>query len=128
MYPEKTPFPVYCRSCWYSDGWDSLQYGRSYDFTKPFFSQFQSLQQLFPEMVSFKHTSAEVKLAAAWLIEQCGWKGKRFGDAGVHEKHALVLANYGSAKGKEIYMLSEKIKRSVEDKFGVALEREVNVV
>jgi UDP-N-acetylmuramate dehydrogenase len=69
-----------------------------------------------------------MKLAAGWLIEQCGWKGKRTGDAGVHDKQALVIINYGKATGQEIYDLSEQIKKSVYEKFGVMLEREVEVV
>lgn len=83
------------------------------------------LRNLYPNIPSYKISDSHSKLAAGWLIEKCGWKGKRIGDAAVHNKQALVLVNHGTATGKEIFMLSEKIKLSVSKKFGVELEREV---
>ena len=90
--------------------------------------EFHELQQMKPGIVGYELDNGNVKLAAGWLIEQCGWKGFRRGDAGCHEKQALVLVNYGNAKGGEIYDLSEEIKQSVKKKFGVELEREVNII
>lgn len=89
--------------------------------------QFVSLKEMFPNIVAFP-AGDQTKLAAGWLIEQCGWKGFRRGDAGCYPKQALVLVNYGNATGREVYALSEEIIASVKDKFGVELEREVNVV
>lgn len=85
------------------------------------------LKALFPDLVSYKNSDTEYKLAAGWLIEQCGWKGYRKGDAGVHKNQALVLVNYAGAKGHEVFELSQQILDSVFEKFGVKLEREVNI-
>jgi UDP-N-acetylmuramate dehydrogenase len=85
------------------------------------------LKMEFPGMPVFPDSSGGIKLAAGWLIELCGWKGFRKGDAGVHEKQALVIVNFGDASGSDIYNLSEDIKESVLKKFGVELEREVEI-
>jgi UDP-N-acetylmuramate dehydrogenase len=71
---------------------------------------------------------ANTKLAAGWLIEQCGWKGKQVGQAGVHKDQALVLINLGKAKGYEVLQLANDIKKSVLLKYGVLLELEVNAI
>jgi UDP-N-acetylmuramate dehydrogenase len=91
-------------------------------------SKFKSLKEKYPEIVGYDLPNGNIKLAAGWLIEQAGWKGYRKGDVGCHEKQALVLVNYGNAAGSEIFELSEKILNSVREKFGVELEREVNIV
>ncbi len=90
--------------------------------------EFVVLETQFENLQTYPLDNGNVKLAAAWLIEQCGWKGFRRGDTGCHEKQALVLVNYGNASGKEIYDLSEEIKQSVKEKFDVELEREVNII
>ena len=89
---------------------------------------FDKLKNDFPAIVGYDQPGGEVKLAAGWLIEQCGWKGIRRGDAGCHAKQALVLVNYGNATGAAIYELSEDILQSVKNKFAVSLEREVNII
>lgn len=91
-------------------------------------TQFFALQQAFPSIVHFPTGDGRQKIPAGWLIEQCGWKGKRTGDAGCYEKQALVLVNYGDANGHEIYALAQDIMDSVDRKFGIRLTPEVNVI
>ncbi len=90
--------------------------------------QFRQLQHKFPEVPHYIISETEVKVPAGWLVEQCGFKGKRFGDAGVHKNQALVLVNYGNATGQEIFDLSKRIQRDVLEKFDVSLEAEVNIL
>ncbi|MFN5325505.1 MAG: UDP-N-acetylmuramate dehydrogenase [Bacteroidota bacterium] len=87
-----------------------------------------TLKKEFPNMVSYPFGSQTFKLAAGWLIEQCGWKGKVVGKTGSHKDQALVLVNYGGATGVEVVRLSEDIRASVREKFGVEIEPEVNII
>ena len=89
-------------------------------------AQFDVLKIQFPNIVGYPNDNQEVKVAAGWLIEQCGWKGKRFGNVGVHERQALVLVNYDEGKGLEIKDLAQKIQASVFEKFQIQLMAEVN--
>ena len=73
-------------------------------------------------------SEAEVKVPAGWLIEQAGFKGKRYGDAGIHKNQALVLVNYGNATGKEILAVSKDIQDSIFKTFGIQIEAEVNII
>src|SRR5690606_20263273 len=93
-------------------------------------SQLEQLQSTFPDkdFVYYPAGNDQVKLAAGWLIEQCGWKGKRVGDAGTWKNQALVLVNHKNASGSAIYQLSEQIINDVRTQFGITLEREVNVL
>lgn len=88
----------------------------------------EKIKSEYSEVPVYPVNENESKLAAGWLIEQCGWKGYREGDVGVHSKQALVLVNYENATGKNIYELSEKIKEAVFGKFQVNLESEVNII
>jgi UDP-N-acetylmuramate dehydrogenase len=90
--------------------------------------QFKSLQQEHPTIVGYPTSNNHIKIAAGWLIEQCGWKGYRKGNVGCYEHQALVVVNYGNASGQEVYDFSENIIQSVQKKFGILLEREVNTI
>ncbi len=89
---------------------------------------FLTLKKEYPTIPSYPISDSEIKVPAGWLVEQSGFKGKRFGDAGVHNKQALVLVNYGNASGIEIYELAKKIKKEVLIKFKINLEIEVNII
>lgn len=91
-------------------------------------AQFEALKQRYPNAVGYPASEGYTKVAAGWLIEQCGWKGKQVGHTGSHKDQALVLVNYGGASGKEIWQLAMDIQRSVLEKFGVTITPEVNVI
>jgi UDP-N-acetylmuramate dehydrogenase len=99
-------------------------------FKNPVVSKFRkhTIWEYHKDLVSYPVDAMNYKLAAAWLIEKCGWKGYRKGDAGCNPLQPLVLVNYGNASGEEIYELSEQIIQSVKKEFGVVLEREVNII
>lgn len=87
---------------------------------------FSVFSEKYPEAPHYHLENGDVKIPAGWLIEQAGWKGRRFGDAGCHEKQALVLVNYGNATGQEIVDLAIRIQQDVKEKFGILLSPEVN--
>ncbi len=112
---------------------DPKKIGNSGSFFKnPIVSKadFESLIKTYPELPNYPvaHDSKRVKLAAGWLIDQCGLKGKRIGDAGVHINQALVLVNYANASGQDILDLAHLVQKEVKAKFGIELEMEVNVI
>jgi UDP-N-acetylmuramate dehydrogenase len=86
------------------------------------------LKSKFQDIPVFPQTNDLFKLSAAWMIEQTGWKGFRVGDAGVYEKHALILVNHGNASGESIFQLSMDIRKSVKLKFNIELEPEVLII
>lgn len=91
-------------------------------------SHFKQLQDNFTEIPSYKVSESEIKVPAGWLIEKAGFKGKRFGDYGVHKNQALVLVNYGTAKGEDILKLSKLIQGTIKRVFNINLEAEVNII
>ena len=91
-------------------------------------TDFEKIHLKFPEMKFYEISETEVKVPAGWLIEQTGFKGKRFGDAGIHKNQALVLVNYGNATGQEILDVSKNIQETILKTFGIRIEAEVNVI
>lgn len=90
--------------------------------------QYEELQKRYENIPSYKVDEENVKVPAGWLIDQSGWKGKTIGDYGVHKRQALVLVNYKDATGGEIYQLSEAIIQDIFERYGIKLEREVNII
>lgn len=110
---------------------DIKELGNAGSFFKNPIISLEHFAKLFVEdetMPHYRVGADRMKIPAAWLIEKAGWKGYREGDAGVYENHALILVNYGKASGEDIFNLSEKIIGSVDEKFGIKLEREVIVL
>ncbi|RDC63673.1 UDP-N-acetylmuramate dehydrogenase [Adhaeribacter pallidiroseus] len=110
---------------------DPTQIGNAGSFFKnPEISitQFQALQQDYPTIPSYPTATGQVKVPAGWLIEQAGWKGRRFEAYGVHKDQALVLVNYGGAQGNQVKDLAHQIIASVQEKFGIQLQPEVNII
>ncbi|MCG8339805.1 MAG: UDP-N-acetylmuramate dehydrogenase [Cytophagales bacterium] len=91
-------------------------------------TNFERLQAVYPTIPGYKHGQAKVKIPAAWLIEQCGWKGQRRDKVGVHDRQALILVNYKKAKGTEIKQLALDIQASVAHKFDIELVPEVHII
>lgn len=89
---------------------------------------YNKLKQAYPTLPGYPNGSAHIKIPAAYLIENAGWKGKKLGKVGVHDKQPLVLVNYGGGKGNDILELSREIQLDVQKKFGISLEREVNLI
>mgnify|MGYP001331508304 CR=1 FL=1 len=90
--------------------------------------QLIEIEKSYPDIVKYPIDNNHFKIAAGWLIEKSGWKGKTFDNYGVHKKQALVLVNYGGAKGEEINKLSNLIIKDIKSKFGILLEKEVNII
>lgn len=110
---------------------DPNKIGNSGSFFKnPVISKthFELLLKQYPDIPSYIISDVEIKVPAGWLIEKSGFKGKRFGEFGVHEKQALVLVNYGNASGKDIYKLAQDIQQTIRENFSIDLEIEVNII
>lgn len=90
--------------------------------------QFDKLHEIYPQIPFYEIDDDQLKIPAGWMIDQCGWKGKALGPAAVHDKQALVLVNCGGAKGSDIIALSDAVRASVREKFGIDIYPEVNII
>jgi UDP-N-acetylmuramate dehydrogenase len=99
-------------------------------FKNPFVSKelFQKLKSEYSNTINFNVETGQIKISAGWLIEKCGWKGKRVGDVGTSPDHTLVICNFGNATGAEVLEFAMRIKEEVANKFGIKLEEEVNIL
>ena len=91
-------------------------------------SKFKMLKKKFPNIVAYKNSEKDIKIAAGWLIDNAGWKGYRERNCGVHKNQALVLVNYDNATGQDIFNLAQKIKKAIKEKYNVTLEEEVTIL
>ena len=110
---------------------DPMRLGNAGSFFKnPIITQlqFEQLKRTYPDMHGYIQPEGRVKVSAAWLIEQCAWKGKKRGAIGVHRQHALVLVNYGGGTGKEVYQLARDIQQSVKEQFSIEIMPEVQLI
>lgn len=110
---------------------DPIEIGNAGSFFKnPIIEKlhFEALEAQFPSIKSYPVDAENVKVPAGWLIETAGWKGFRDGDIGVHDQQALVLVNHGNGRGRDLFKLSNEIMKSIQENFGIELEREVNVI
>ncbi len=135
LFSSRSPSPMELRKVIISIRQQKLPDPRDFGNAGSFFKNplvartiYESLKINFPEIPHFQDANGHFKIPAAWLIEKAGWKGKRIGNVGTWPKQPLVIVNYGGASGKEVVDFSERIRNVVEEKFGLLLEREVNVI
>jgi len=110
---------------------DPIKIGNAGSFFKnPVLNEemFIKLKSEYPKVISFPSEAGKIKISAGWLIEKCGWKGKRFGEVGTSPAHALVVCNFGKASGAEILEFTMRLKEEIANKFGIKLEEEVNIL
>jgi UDP-N-acetylmuramate dehydrogenase len=90
--------------------------------------KFEKIRAEYNDVVAYYLADSRIKIAAGWLIEKCGWKGKRIGNVGTYEKHSLIIVNHNNASGEEVIEFARQIKEDVKSEFGILLEEEVNIL